>query len=188
MHLYGAPAHLEAETMHFYGTPAHLEGESLLLNQLGDQAKTAPGAPETKKAPFQAKLSLQIVVSGRPSKKRKSGPPNNSDQPVALEGRLEGESLHFLRSMWLWMSPLCSCLAIFYMSARPGRQKIAASSTAAQNLTLFCSQCGCGCRHSAAVWPFSICSPALGDKLTVTFPKSNSTPPFGQALGNQVGK
>ena len=79
-------------------------------------------------------------------------------------GGLEAESLHFLRSVWLWMSPLCSRLAIFYMSARPGRQKIAASSTAAQNLCIFCGQCGCGCRHSAAVWPFSICSPALGDK------------------------
>ena len=64
-----------------------------------------------------------MVVSEQPSEKRKSGPPNNSDQPVALEGRLDGESLHFLRSMWLWMSPLCSRLAIFYMSPRPGRQK-----------------------------------------------------------------
>ena len=52
MHFYGTPAHLEGESVHFYGTPAHLEGESLLLNQLGDQAKTAPGAPETKRAPF----------------------------------------------------------------------------------------------------------------------------------------
>ena len=36
---------------------------------------------------------------------------------------MEGESLHFLRSMWLWMSPLCSRLAIFYILPRPGRQK-----------------------------------------------------------------
>ena len=77
---------------------------------------------------------------------------------------MEGESLHFLRSVWLWMSPLCSRLAIFYRVPRPGRQKMAASSTAAQNLCIFCGQCGCGCRHSAAVWPFSIGCPALGAK------------------------
>ena len=107
---------------------------------------------------------MTMVVSEQPSKKRKSCPPINSDQPVALEGRLEGESLHFLRSMWLWMSPLCSRLAIFYKAPRPGRQKIAASSIAAQNICIFCGQCGCGCRHSAAVWPISIVHPALGDK------------------------
>ena len=144
LHFYGTLAHLEAESLHFYGTLAHLVSA-------WRGSKTVPGRRETKKTQFEQNFNLKMVVLEQPSKKRKSCPPNNSDQPVALEGRLEGEYLHFLRSVWLLMSPLCSRLAIFYKSARPGRQKIAPSSNAAQNICIFCGQCGCGCRHSAAV-------------------------------------
>ena len=74
------------------------------------------------------------------------------------------ESMLFCGSKWMWMSPFCGGLAIFYRVARPARQKIALSAATAQNLCIFTGQSGCGCRHSAAVLPFSIGWPALRDK------------------------
>ena len=44
----------------------------------------------------------------------------------------------------------------FEKVARSGRQQIAPSTATAQNLCVFINQGECRCRHSAAVWPFSI--------------------------------
>ena len=58
------------------------------------EKKTVPGAPETKKDQFEASFNLQIIVSGRLSKNRKSCPPNNPGPGDAEVMQIETASLY----------------------------------------------------------------------------------------------